>query len=67
MKQWDVQFAAASHSGEFTDAAIDAFAGVPADFSIHRLFHNGSTGRAEAATFTGEALAGARDLNADRR
>ncbi len=67
MKQWNVQFIATTHSGEFIDAAIDAFADAPADLAIHKLFRNENTGRTEAATFTGEALAGARELDLEVR
>ena len=67
MDQWNVQFFATTHSGEFIDAAIDAFEDAPEELSIHQLYRNENTGRTEAATFTGEALAGARDLNLEVR
>lgn len=67
MGQWNVQFVATTHSAEFIDTAVDAFADAPTDLSIHKLFHNHDTGQIEAATFTGEALAGARDLKLEVR
>ncbi len=67
MDQWNTQFMATTHSGEFIDAAIDAFKDAPEDLSIHHLFCNGNTGHKEAATFTGETLIGARDLNLEVR
>ena len=66
MDQWNVQFVATTHSGEFIDAAIDAFADDTKNLSIHKLFRN-EQGYTEAATFTGEALLGARDLNLEVR
>ncbi len=67
MEMWNVQFFATTHSGEFVDAAIDAFADRPEELAIHKLFHNEETGNTEASTFTGEALTGARDLNMEVR
>ncbi len=67
MDHWSVQFVATTHSGEFIDAAIDAFADEPKDLSIHKLFRNGENGQIDVATFTGEALEGARDLNLEVR
>ena len=67
METWSVQVVATTHSAECIDAAIAAFACTPEDLSIHTLFRNDSTGRMEAATFTGEALEGARDLNLEVR
>ena len=67
MDQWNVQFIATTHSGEFIDSAIDAFADDPEDLSIHKLFCNESSGQMEVATFTGKSLLGARDLNLEVR
>jgi len=62
INRWDVQLVATTHSAEFIDAAVDAFASCPEDLSIHKLYQNQNTGESEVATFTGDALAGARDL-----
>lgn len=67
MEQWNVQFVATTHSGELIDAAIEAFADKPEDLSIHKFFRNGNKGPAQVATFTGDALVGARDLNLEVR
>ena len=67
VNQWNVQLVATTHSGEFIDAAIDAFENAPADLSIHKLFRNERTGQVEAVTFTGESLIGARDLDLEIR
>lgn len=67
MDAWNVQVVATTHSAECIDAAIAAFSCAPEDLSIHTLFRNDSTGRVEAATFTGEALEGARDLELEVR
>ena len=67
MDAWNVQVVATTHSAECIDAAVAAFACAPEDLSIHTLFRNDSTGAVEAATFTGEALEGARDLNLEIR
>ena len=67
MDTWNVQVVATIHSAECIDAAIAAFACVPEDLSVHTLFRNDSTGGVEAATFTGEALEGALDLNLELR
>lgn len=67
MDQWNVQFVATTHSGEFIDAAIDAFADNPKDLCIHKLFRNENAGQTEVATFTGHALAGARELDLEIR
>lgn len=67
MDQWNVQLVATTHSGEFIDAAIDAFADAPDDLAIHKLFRNDDTAQTETATFTGEALGGARELNLEVR
>ena len=67
MRQWDVQLVATSHSGECIRAAMAAFEDAPDDLAVHKLFRNEETGRVEAATFTGEALEGARDLDLETR
>ena len=67
MDQWNVQFVATTHSGELIDAAMDAFADDTENLAIHNLFRDGKTGRIEVATYTGESLAGARDLNLEVR
>ena len=64
--EWNVQFVATTHSAECIDAAMEAFADEPNDLSIHNLFANES-GNIKAATFTGEALEGARNLNLEVR
>ena len=66
MHEWNVQFIATTHSAECIDAAMEAFADEPNDLSIHNLFENES-GNIKAATFTGEALEGARNLNLEVR
>lgn len=58
-----VQFVATTHSAECIDAALAAFMNHPDDLSIHKLFEDKDTGRIAAATFSGEALDGARELN----
>lgn len=64
--KWKVQFIATTHSAECIDAAMEAFADEPDDLSIHNLFENES-GHIKAATFTGEALEGARNLHLEVR
>ena len=67
MHEWKVQFVATTHSAECIEAAMAVFADAPEDLSIHNLFMNEETGKIEAATFTGEALEGARDLDLEVR
>ena len=67
MDQWNVQVVATTHSAGMIDAAIDAFENNPSDLAIHQLFRNDKQGRIEATTFTGDALAGVRDLNLEVR
>ena len=67
MHEWNVQFVATTHSAECIEAAMTAFADAPEDLSIHNLFMNETTGKVEAATFTGETLEGARDLDLEFR
>lgn len=63
MRDWNVQFVATTHSAECIDAAMEAFADNPEDLAIHKLFENEDSGKIGAATFTGEALEGARELD----
>lgn len=67
IEAWNVQIVATTHSDDCIDAAVAAFDDAPDDLSIHQLFVNGTTGRVDATTFTGEALEGARDLNLEVR
>lgn len=71
VRQWrekfDVQFVATTHSAEFIDAAIDAFAECREDLSIHKIFRNRKTSPPEVATFTGDALVGASNMNLEVR
>lgn len=67
MREWNVQLVATSHSAECIESAIAAFLDAPEDLSIHKLFMSEQTGRVEAATFTGETLEGARDLDLELR
>ena len=67
IEQWNVQLFATTHSAEFINAAIDAFSDCPEDLSIHKLYRNENTGKPEAATFTGDALEGARGLDLEIR
>ena len=67
MHEWNVQFVATTHSAECIEAAMTVFADAPEDLSIHNLFMNETTGKVEAATFTGETLEGARDLDLEFR
>ena len=67
MREWRVQLVATTHSAECIEAAMAAFADVPDDLSVHKLFTNGETGSVDATTFTGETLEGARHLNLEIR
>ena len=67
MDLWDVQLVATTHSAEFLEAAIDAFSDRPEDLSVHRLHRDPETRRPKVATFTGDALAGARNLDLEIR
>ena len=67
MHEWNVQLVATTHSDECIDAAMTAFADAPEDLSIHNLFMNEETGNVQAATFSGESLEGARDLDLEIR
>lgn len=66
-EEWNVQVFATTHSAECIDAATEAFADEPEGLCIHKLFANRESGRPEAVTFTGETLAGARDLGLEVR
>ena len=67
MRQWNAQLVATTHSAECIDAAMVAFEDAPSDLAIHRLSRNEKTGKVEATTFTGETLAGVRDLDLETR
>ncbi len=67
MDQWNVQLVATTHSAECIDAAMTAYEDAPEDLSIHKLFVNEKTGKVQAATFSGESLEGARNLNLEVR
>ena len=67
MRQWNAQLVATTHSAECIDAALAAFEDAPSDLAIHRLSRNEKTGKVEATTFTGETLAGVRDLDLETR
>ena len=65
--EWNVQFIATTHSAECIEAAMEAFADAPSELAIHKLYTGGESGHVKAATFTGEALKGARNLNLEVR
>ena len=67
MHEWNVQLVATTHSAECIEAAIEAYSDTPDDLSIHKLYVSEPTGNVEAATFTGETLEGARDLDLEVR
>ena len=67
MRRWNVQLVATTHSAECIEAAIMVYADSPEELSLHKLFMNDETGHVEAATFTGETLEGARDLDLEVR
>lgn len=67
MREWSVQLVATTHSAECIEAATNAFADAPDELSVHRLFTDSETGRVAVATFTGETLEGARDLDLEIR
>jgi hypothetical protein len=67
MWEWSVQLVATTHSAECIEAATHAFADAPDELSVHKLFTNNQTGNVEAATFTGDTLEGARDLDLEIR
>ena len=65
--EFDVQLFATTHSGECVAAACDAFADRADDIAIHVLYHAEEDRRVHAATYVGETLQAARDLNLDVR
>ena len=67
MHEWKVQFVATTHSAECIEAAMEAFADEPNELAIHKLYTEGESGHVKAATFTGDALEGARNLNLEVR
>ena len=67
MRLWNVQLVATTHSREFIDTAIDAFADSPNELAIHKLYRNEHTGSTEVVTFSGDALIGARELDLEVR
>lgn len=67
MHEWNVQFVATTHSAECIEAAMEAFADEPDELAIHKLYTEGESENVKAATFTGEALEGARNLNLEVR
>lgn len=64
---FDVQLFATTHSGECIVAACDAFADQADDIAIHGLHHAEEDKQVHAATYTGETLQAARDLDLDVR
>lgn len=64
---FDVQLFATTHSGECIAAACDAFADRADDIAIHGLHHAEEDKQVHAATYTGETLQAARDLDLDVR
>ena len=66
-EEWNVQVFVTTHSAECIAAATEAFADEPEGLCVHKLFANRELGRPEAVTFTGETLAGARDLGLEVR
>lgn len=67
MRKWDVQIIATTHSAECIKAAITVFKEFPEDLSIHNLYRSKDSGNIEVATFNGETLEGASDLNLELR
>ena len=67
MQEWNVQLVATTHSAECIEAAVESYSDTPEDLSIHKLFINEKTENVEAATFTGETIEGARDLDLEVR
>ena len=64
---FDVQLFATTHSGECVTAACDAFADRAGDIAVHALHRADEDRRVHAATYTGETLQAARDLDIDVR
>ena len=67
MCEWSVQFIATTHSAECIDAAMEAFADEPGELAIHKLYTEAESGNVKVATFTGETIEGARNLNLEVR
>ena len=67
IQEWRVQFVATTHSAECIEGAIEAFADAPEDLAIHKLYSDGESGKVKAATFTGESLEGAGNMDIEMR
>lgn len=65
--EFDVQLFATTHSGECVAAACDAFADRADEIAVHVLHRADDDRRVHAATYTGETLQAARDLDLDVR
>lgn len=65
--EFDVQLFATTHSGECVAAACDAFGDRADDIAIHVLHRADDDRRVHAATYAGETLQAARDLDLDVR
>ena len=63
----NVQVFASTHSLECVDAAISAFKDSPADLAVHSLRSETDKSRIRVATFRGESLQGAREINLELR
>ena len=61
------QLFATTHSGECVAAACDAFADRADEIAVHVLHRADDDRRVHAATYTGETLQAARDLDLDVR
>ena len=64
--EFDVQLFATTHSGECVAAACDAFSDRTDDVAVHVL-HRAKDRRVHAATYAGETLQAARDIDLDVR
>ena len=65
--KFEVQVFATTHSLECLDAAIAAFEDKPDDLAVHSLRQREDDNRIVAASFRGEALLGAREINLEIR
>lgn len=63
----EVQVFASTHSLECVDAAVSAFADSPDDLAVHNLRSETDAKRTRVATFRGESLQGAREINLELR
>ena len=63
--RWNVQIFATTHSRECIQAAIEAFEDTKDDLTIHNLYRR--DGVVEAATFAGEPLVAAQELDIELR